>query len=290
MLFVQRSQKSILNIPLVILCFMKKVISPKYQHLLFLFIVAFISSSHIYNEDYSKLQKLNLFKENKVWMVYGWTFSYVNGVQEKKGRKTSFERFDRNGNRTEEIFYDKKGNPSYSCQYLYDENGKEIKRVGGASEEVIYEKWNYSVSEDGKKLEKKSEYKKLKDQKWVYTFDEHQNKIQEICFDMNGNISYKWDFLYDFNQFLAEKLEYDPYGNVYQKWRYKYDEKGNNNELLYYVSGDQLYRTYGMRYDKKGNMKSKFTFDKNENVLELTVFVYQFYDGVHAPRALGNKK
>ena len=269
---------------------MKKIISSVRLLFSLLLLAAIISSARVYNEDYSKIQKLNVFKENKVWMVYGWTFLYPDGIQEKKGKKTSFERFDRNGNCTEEIYYDKKGNPSYSCQFLYDDNGKEIKRVGGASEEVIYEKWNYSVSEDGKKLERKSEYKKLKDQKWMYTFDDHQNKIQEICFDVNGNISYKWNFLYDFNQYLVEKLEYDPYGNVYQKWSYKYDEKRNNNELLYYVSSDQLHRTYEMRYDKKGNMKSKFTFDKNGDILELTVFVYQFYDGLHAPRTLGNKK
>jgi len=95
------------------------------------------SSAQIYNEDYSKSQRLSLYKGNKVWMVYGWTFKYRNGVQEKKGRKTSFERFDRSGNRTEEINYDTKGNPNYSCQFLYDEIGNEIKKMGGASDEVI---------------------------------------------------------------------------------------------------------------------------------------------------------
>src|ERR1051325_7726348 len=84
---------------------MKKII---FIVLLFLALILVFSSAQIYNEDYSKAQKKNLYKENRVWMVYGWTFQYVKGVQEKKGKKTSFERFDRNGNRTEEIYYSKK--------------------------------------------------------------------------------------------------------------------------------------------------------------------------------------
>ncbi len=247
------------------------------------------SSAQMYNGDYPRSQRLNLYKENKVWMVYGWTYLYPKGVQEKKGKKTSFERFDREGNRAEEIYYDAKSNPSYSCQYFYDESGAEIKKVGGSGDEVIYEKWNYTSTENGKKLERKSEYKKGKDQKWIYLLDAQQNKSEEHYYDVNGNISYKWTFLYDSHQRLTEKKEFDAYGNVYQKWVYKYDEKGNNTELHHYVSNNQLFRVYQMRYDKKGNMKSKFEFDKDETVLRLTVYIFQFYEGLHAPRTTGNK-
>ncbi|MBI3503124.1 MAG: hypothetical protein HY063_15160 [Bacteroidetes bacterium] len=248
------------------------------------------SSAQIYNNDFSKLQKQNLFKDNKVWMVYGWTFLYEKGKQAKKGKKTSYERFDRNGNRTEEVYYDAKGNSTYTCEYLYDENGNEIKKMGGSGEEVIYDKWNYTFSDDGKKCERKSEYKKGKDSKWIYSFDDKQNIAQEIYYDVSGSMAYKWEFSYDSKQNVIEKKELDSYGNVYQKWAYKYDDKGNNIEMAHYVSNNQLYRIYQTRYDKKGNMKSKFTFDKDENVLELTVYVYQFYEGLHAPRTLGNKQ
>lgn len=248
------------------------------------------ASAQVYNEDYSKSQRYNLYKNNKVWMVYGWTYQYSKGVQEKKGKKTSFERFDKEGNRTEEIYYDTKGKPNYSCQYLFDDKGNEVKKMGDAADEVIYEKWQYAFSENGKKAERKSEYKQANNQKWIYTFNTQENKSEEICYDVNGVISYKWEFLYDENQNITEKQQLDEYGNINQKWSYKYDGKGNNIELKHYVANNQLHRIYGMRYDKKGNMKSKFTFDKDENVLELTVYIYQFYDGLHAPRTTGNKK
>jgi hypothetical protein len=248
------------------------------------------SSAQIYNEDYSKPQRVNLYRENKVWMVYGWTFLYPKGIQEKKGKKTSYERFDRDGNRTEEIYYDTKGNPNYSCQYVFDEAGWEAKKVGGSGEEIIYDKWNYTVIENGKRVERKSEYKKGKEQKWIYTYDAQENIVEEVYYDITGTITHKWQYTYDGKQNITEKVEFDPYGNVYQKWVYKYDDKGNNTDLSFYVSNNQLYRTYQMRYDKKGNMKSKFEFDKDENVLQLTVFIFQFYDGLHAPRTTGNKK
>ena len=85
------------------------------------------------------------------------------------------------------------------------------------------------------------------------------------------------------------KTEYDTYGNVYQKWVFTYDNKGNNTEIHHYISNNQLFRIYQMRYDEKGNMKSKFTFDKNEIIINLTVYIYLFYDGLHAPRIAGNK-
>ncbi|HEY4800233.1 MAG TPA: hypothetical protein VII99_14225 [Bacteroidia bacterium] len=244
--------------------------------------------TQIYNDDYSKSQKLNLYKDNKVWMVYGWTFPYEKGKQQKKGKKTSFERFDRDGNRTEEIAYDLKGNTLYSCQYLYDEKGNEIKKMGGSGEEMIYDKWQYTIA--GNKIERRSEYKKGKEQKWIFAYDSQKNLTEETYYDISGAISYKWVFLYDENQNVTEKKELDPYGNVYQKWVFKYDDKENNTELYHYVSNNQLYRIYQMRYDKKGNMKSKFTLDKDENVIDLTIFVYQFYEGLHAPRTIGNKQ
>ena len=263
---------------------MKKAIT-----LSLLAVVLMVSSAQIYNDDFSRSQKTNLFKENKVWMTYGWTFFYPKGKQEKKGKKTSFERFDREGNRTEEIYYDQKGAPTFSCQYFYDENGNAIKRMGGEGDEVIYEKWYYTSSDNGKTVEQKSEYKKSKNEKRIYLYDDKKNITTESYYDITGTISYKWDFAYDDKQNVTEKKEYDSYGNVYQRWVYKYDEKGNNIEMRHFVSNNQLDRIYDMRYDKKGNMKSKFILDKNEDIINLTVYVYQFYDGLHAARGIGNK-
>lgn len=246
--------------------------------------------AQMYNDDFSKTQKQKLYKANKIWMVYGWKFLYHEGVQEKKGKKISFERFDREGNRSEEIFYDVKGTPVYSCQFFFDENGNEIKKAGGGGDEVIYEQWIYSANNNGKKVEKKSAFRKLKGEKWIYTLDANQNKTEEIFYDSKGEIFYKLEFLYDSKQNLIEKKEYDSFGNIYQKWIFKYDEKGNNTETHHYVSNNQLYRIVQMRYDKKGNMKSKFILDKDENVMELTVYIFQFYEGLHAPRTVGNKK
>jgi len=108
--------------------------------------------------------------------------------------------------------------------------------------------------------------------------------------DVNGNISYKLEFLYDEKGNLTEKKELDAYGNTYKKWIFKYDNSGNNSEQLHYISGGQLYRKYELRYDKKGNVKSRFTLDKDGKIIELTVYVYQFYQGLHAPRTTGNKQ
>lgn len=266
----------------------KKIVSIFFLILYFFNPFSF-SIAQIYNEDYSYDQRVSLYKNNKVWMVYGWTFTYTNGVQEMKGRKTSFERFDRQGNRTEEINYDLKGSVIYSCEYLFDQYGREVKKVGGSGEEVIYEKWNYMFLDSINQVQRRSEYKKGKDQRWIYSYDKNHNISEESYYDLNGTLTNKKAYAYDERQKLIEKNEYDPYGNIYQRWVYEYDDKGNNTEMKHYHSNGQLYRTYQMRYDKSGNMKSRFEFDKDENIVKLTVFIYQFHEGLHAPRALGNK-
>ena len=263
---------------------------PKIVFAVLLLLPFSLSIAQIYNDDYSKLQKFNLYKDNKVWMVYGWTFFYPKGVQEKKGKKTSFERFDRNGNRSEEVYYDAKGNSSYTCEYLYDDNGNEIKKMGGTGDDIVYDKWIYAFADNGRTAERKSEFKKGKDAKWTFAYDDKKNITEEIYYDGSGTMSYKWDFDYDTKQNVTEKQELDSYGNVYQKWVYKYDDKGNNIEMNHYVSNNQLYKTYQMRYDKKGNVKSKFTLDKDDKIIELTIYVYQYYQGLHSDRTLGNKQ
>ncbi|MFH1004653.1 MAG: hypothetical protein V1781_04035 [Bacteroidota bacterium] len=225
-----------------------------------------------------------LLKKNKVWMMYGWTFQYKNGIQEEKGKKTSFERFDHFGNRTEEIYYDTKGNSSYECSFTYDVNGNELKRMGEQGDEIIYDKWIYAFSDNGKKIEKRSEFKKAREEKWIFVYNENKNKVKETYYDVSGNISYNIELVYDHSNNLVEKKQTDAYGNIFKKWIYKYDAKGYNTEHLY--CNNQLFRIYQLRYDKKGNLKSRFTLDANGEVIELTVYIYQFYEGWHAPRTL----
>lgn len=247
------------------------------------------SLAQIYNSDFSHQQKQSIFRNNKVWMVYSWTYRYMNGVQEKKGNKTSFERFDHNGNRVEEHNYDFSGNTVFSCEFSYDDKGNEIKKMGAEADEVIYEKWKYSNMNDNR-IEKRSEYRKAKEQKWILSMDEKQNVLEEMYYDATGTLSYKIEYVYDKNEKLTNKIQYDPYDNIYRKWDYKYDDRGNNTEMNIYTSGNQLFRSYRMHYDKKGNMKSKFTLDKDDKVIELSIYVYQFYDGLHAPRTIGTKE
>jgi hypothetical protein len=243
----------------------------------------------MYNEDYSHHQRMSLYKENKVWIVYGWAFTYENGIQATKGNKTSFERFDREGNRIEEIKYDFKGNAIFSCEYLFDEYGREIKKTGGTGEEVVYEKWNYLFLDSMNLVQKKSEYKKGRGQKWLYSYDKNHNISEETYYDVTGTLLHKMRYAYNTNQKVIEKIELDPYGNVYQRWAYEYDDKGNNTNIKHYHSSGQLHRSYQMRYDKKGNMKSRFELDKDENILELTVFIFHFYEGFYQPKLAGNK-
>jgi hypothetical protein len=231
----------------------------------------------VYNDDFGRFQKEN-FRNNSVRVVKGWTYTYSgNGTPVSNGIKTSEERFDPNGNRVGETWYDEKGAETMSSTYSYDESGIELRNVGMQMHKPFYNNWMYAYNDTTKELTKYHSQNLINKEKWIYTFDGNGNKQEERHFDGTGMIDSRFAFKYDEKGRLSEKIEFDAYDNLYARTEYLYDEKGNNVSENLYNSDSELKRQYAMKYDQKGNLTTRFEMDAKGVTQKMTIFLYEFY-------------
>jgi hypothetical protein len=195
---------------------------------------------------------------------------------DQDGNKTSFERIDKNGFRSEESYYDSKGTSYLEYSHTYAPNGMMLTSIGIRGDLTQYLNWNYRFR-DERTVERTTSKGYNNKQRWIYKLDENRNKIEEQYFDPDGLHSYTRYYVFDGKNNLTEKTEYDGYGNLFEKWVYKYDDKGNNTEQAQYDSQGKIFYTYKLKYDDKGNLISKFLLDKSGQIRQLTVYLYQFY-------------
>lgn len=234
------------------------------------------SITHVYNEDFGKRQKEGLQK-NHVQSISGWTFVYNNGTPVKNGVKTSIERFDLNGNRTEDVFFNEKGETFSEFTYTYNPDGIELKSIGMVRHKPVYNFWSYNYNDSTGIMEKYHAKQKLNKEKWVYKFDKEGNKLEELYYDTEGYQVSRKVFKYDEQQRLSEKIEFDAYDNLFEKWVYAYDAKGNNTKQVQYNSDSEIIRQYQLVYDEKGNLTTRITSNAKGVTETMTVFLYEFY-------------
>ena len=154
-----------------------------------------------------------------------------DGVKDKKEQK-----FNKQGNITEEN--------------IYDENGE------------LTSKWKYKYDKDGNMTES-NKYDENGDltSKWKYKYDKDGNITESNTYDENGDLTYKYTYKYDKDGNRTESNNYDKDGDLTYKWKYKYDKDGNMTESNKYdENGDLTYKfQYKYQYDKKKNWTVKTT-------------------------------
>ena len=231
----------------------------------------------VYNDDFARSQKQN-FRNNNVRVVTGWTYVYSeSGTPTKKGVKSSEERFDQKGNRTEEMWYDENGASFLESSYTYNDEGVELKNIGVQMHKPFYNNWLYEIKDTTNELIKFHSQNKINKEKWVYSFDAAGNKTQEKYFDETGLLTDRCVFNYDSKGRLDEKIEFDAYDNLYRKWEYSYDENGNNTGEILYNNDSEVLKQYILKYDEKGNLTTRFEMNAKGVATQMTVFLYEFY-------------
>ncbi|MBI3502682.1 MAG: hypothetical protein HY063_12900 [Bacteroidetes bacterium] len=247
------------------------------------------SSATIYESDFSALQKINLYKENKVWLVHGWNFPYNNKVMVNKGRETSFERFDRSGNRTEEVEYDSLGRTVFSCQYFFDENGNELRRAGLDGKDIMDERWNYAPmsEEQFEKLESQSQYKNSVYGKTFYSdslkemSNEKKNsnlladaKVVEKTSLYKKSLCGNWIFKKDVHKNKVKELHFDANGNFAYKLQFAFDKNQRLNEKTEYDAFGNQQEKWEYKYDEKGNNVETYCYVSNNMLYRKYIMLY----------------
>lgn len=213
-------------------------------------------------------------RNNNIRFVMGFTYEFVNNVQSRQGKKSSFEKFDKEGNLIEEVFYTVGGRVNYECTREYNKLGLEASRIFISPTQHITRRWVYKQNEKTGELEAWPSHSFNSQEHLAYRFDPYGRKVQEARYDRDGLISTLF-IKYDENGNVVEKLELDGNNNLYSKRTYIYDEKGNCVKALEYDSDSKLFMTYVYEYDENGNKVAEVSYDSNNNPRQKTKFVYQ---------------
>lgn len=179
-----------------------------------------------------------------------WDYSYVKGVMDKQGKKTSISRYNKEGNKTEENTLNAKGLVTNTEVYQYDAKGNR----------TLYER-----SGNSGKYKKESAY------------DAKNNLLSESGF--NGSENFKNSYTYN----AAGKLETITYtvGTRTEEKRV-YSYTGNNTIIQIFAGGQAISSKLKMVSDSKGNIleetmltvdeketsKKKFKYNTTEQVIE----------------------
>lgn len=235
---------------------------------------SFVIQAQVVNvENYSPKHRA-LIKKNNIRFIIGWSYQYKNGVQAQYGSKSSFQKFDKEGNVVEEVAYKQSGETQFECTRAYDDASNETSTIGLEHQRFFSKKWIYKkiTEHETEKLPYKVYNSK---ERYVMTFDKLGNKIQEQKYDEDGTFMYNRFFKYDSRNNLVERLELDGSGNLFEKWEYNYDDKQNNVQTLRYDNEGKVFLKYIFVHDDKGNPLEEIIYNAAEQPVQKTKYLYQ---------------
>lgn len=202
---------------------------------------------------YSQTTKTDLQKENlkgKVKLIKEIAYRAIdkNGTVEKgKVLKygTIFTKYNEEGNKIEESYYDPDGELDDKYTYEYDK-------------EILIEKKRFAY--DGRF-----------DSKWIYTYN--KNIIEVNRYWAEGGFVSRWVYIYDENKNLIKEEYYDLEETLSKTSKFKYDEKGNlTEEDIYLSESSKIIYTY----DENRVLVKESWYNSDGGVFEDKIYKYEY--------------
>jgi uncharacterized protein YkuJ len=245
------------------------------------FLLAFLSSISGFafgcfpDETFSKSAKIA--QSGKIKFREDYVYPLNQGNVVSSGIKIGYERFDKLGQKLEEVSFSRDGKALLEVTYTYDEWGREAQCLGLKGNKSFFSKWEYQFNDSNKTLEKAVYNSSTNQEKTIYYFDSVGNIVEEINYSKEGDLIYHYLIVYtEFNKPL-EITELSGNGVVYEKWKYFYDKNNQNIEIHQYNGSDELFKKYLNTYDVNGLQKEALSLDRNGNPIEKIVSVYQYF-------------
>lgn len=225
----------------------------------------------------------NLNKENNDWRrdnlknrVKSINLRFYEAIEKfgqiEKGKRleqdelNKFTRYNKEGNKEEEIFYNRDESLKGTVKYKHDNKGNTSEAVYYTNDVAfiinLRNKYGHEKSEDS-----------LYVLKTKYKYDEKGNKVEENNYQTDGEIYSKVTFLYDNKNNLIEANKYISDGSLGLKWKYTYN-KGLKTEVKVYGSNGDFRGQITFLYDEKGYVLEENRKGKN---YEMRI-VYKDYD------------
>ncbi len=252
------------------------------------------SKKEIEKEKGALQKEKRAITSSNIFSVTKTIFQYKFGRPDKKGVPDLYDKFNRNGDKSEEITYNAiDGSVSVRTTFRYDAKGNVIEEAAtkGETTTKISHRYNHRnlVEESIYYTGTGSIEKKI-----VHIYDDHGLLLEVVGYLSDGRQFMRDSYFYDGNGFLSElkntlnKLtySYDSHGNVSvitKSGRYfqvvdsalyvlsdyytlQHDAQGNLTELAHFKSDSTLRTRFQYTLDAKGNILSEKEFSSDNKL------------------------
>jgi hypothetical protein len=215
--------------------------------------------------------------QNNVLSRTQWDYSYNKGVVDKQGKKTSLTRYNKSGDKTEEVVYNIKGLVTGSEIYEYDAKGNRTKyeRSGNSGKyrkESIYDERDLLVTETG--------FNGAENFRNTFTYNS-LGKLEAITYSVNNKTEEKRIYTYSGSASIINiygaglamssklKMVYDSKGNVLEETLLNLDEKVTSKKNYKYNPTQQVIEE---EKNQGGtlNYRLSYTYDQKGNLLNIS--------------------
>lgn len=194
--------------------------------------------------NYEKFTR-DLIVKNNIKTITEWSHPYQGGSHSAKGNKSSFARFDRNGNLLEEINYNARGDETRKATHRYNNSGNRI-------EYTVYE----------------SRFSKITYSQYA-NYDKSGNRLSEWGFDGLGN--YRNNYILDPTGNILE-IHFTVQNNLTEKRIFKYSKL--QTEISIFAKGTNLSGKIVLKYNEGKKLIEESETDASGNILKKVTYSY----------------
>lgn len=202
---------------------------------------------------------VNVLKQEE---FYGSNNGSVIGL--KTGSNSFSYKFDENGTKTEEQYYDSIGMLKDKSEYIYSNEGKKTgKKIKDLDNNLLsFYQYEYDELDRIVKINI-TDYVGNEKYKYYSTtkYDESGNEILSITFTPEGQKVQSAEYKFENNKKIKLIL-YDNMDSPYAICEYKYNDKDDVIKEIYYTGNNLLFEEYSMEYtyDTQNNWIKKVYF------------------------------
>ena len=220
-----------------------------------------------YKETDLQKQELKGKIKSQTKTTYRYKTTEKSGkIQKEEQQSKLVSYFNKDGNFTERIFYDKEKG-TIRQEFSYDEKGNLIEIKGYEANGTLGTKITYKYDQKDNRIEENTYSEGVLQQKNTYKYDQDNREIEvirNVFAFWNGGVKLRQVNEYDTKGKKIEERNFSNNNELTSKALFSYDEKGNLIEE-YFVN----------LTDKEPSKKNTYVYDNNDNKIEEKKCVYQ---------------
>jgi len=224
-------------------------------------------------------QNLNGNVKSLKKITYTEVDEFGNVIKGENILTNKYYTFNREGYKTNEIWYDSRGKMVKKNTFDYDDNFRMMENKYYGINETLETKILFTYDDSGKEIERKilvTEGNQVF--KGVVNYDTNGNIIEGAIYKSDGSIENKFIFNHDKRGNIIEEIFFKFDGSIEGKSTFKFDDMGRIIEHNTFNTDGTLNNKTISKYDDNGNEVEFKMFSPDGTIFNETTTIYELFD------------